>query len=159
MKVEFKYLFLIALLILTPKNALGNTIIKIGLLAPLSGEFKNIGKSIIESARIALNKIDNNKIYILPRDTKGENSVTLKQAEELYAEGIRIFIGPVFNKNLKGLEKFEGATFFSLTNKVINNPKNVISAGINATSQLNAIKKFIESNKIKKTIFLTPKVD
>lgn len=157
MKVEFKYLFLIALLILTPKNALGNTIIKIGLLAPLSGEFKNIGKSIIESARIALNKIDNNKIYILPRDTKGENSVTLKQAEELYAEGIRIFIGPVFNKNLKGLEKFEEATFFSLTNKVINNPKNVISAGINARSQFDAIKKYQTLNKLEETLVLIPK--
>ena len=157
MKVEFKYLFLIILLILTPKNALGNTIIKIGLLAPLSGEFKNIGKSIIESARIALNKIDNNKIYILPRDTKGENSVTLKQAEELYAEGIRIFIGPVFNKNLKGLEKFEGATFFSLTNKVINNPKNVISAGINARSQFDAIKKYQTLNKLEETLVLIPK--
>ena len=157
MKVEFKYLFLIALLILTPKNALGNTIIKIGLLAPLSGEFKNIGKSIVESARIALNKIDNNKIYILPRDTKGENSVTLKQAEELYAEGIRIFIGPVFNKNLKGLEKFEGATFFSLTNKVINNPKNVISAGINARSQFDAIKKYQTLNKLEETLVLIPK--
>ena len=34
--------------------------------------------------------------------------------------------------------------------------KNIINAGINATSQLNAIKKFIELNKINKTIFLTP---
>ena len=38
-------------------------------------------------------------------------------------------------------------------------PKNVISSGINATSQLNAIKKFIELNEIKKTIFLTPKLN
>jgi hypothetical protein len=32
----------------------------------------------------------------------------------------------------------------------------VISAGINSTSQFNTIKKFIENNKIKRTIFLTP---
>ena len=44
-------------------------------------------------------------------------------------------------------------------NKTINLPKNVISSGINATSQINAIKKFIKSEKIKKTIFLTPMVD
>ena len=49
-------------------------------------------------------------------------------------------------------------TFLSLTNKTIDLPKNVINAGINATSQLNAIKKFIELNEIKKTIFLTPDV-
>ena len=40
-----------------------------------------------------------------------------------------------------------------------NKSKNIINAGINATSQLRAIKKFIELNEIKKTIFLTPDVD
>ena len=38
-------------------------------------------------------------------------------------------------------------------------PKNVISSGINATSQLNTIKKFIELNEINKTIFLTPRLN
>ena len=38
-------------------------------------------------------------------------------------------------------------------------PNNIISAGVNATSQLNAINKFIKLNEIKKTIFLTPKLD
>ena len=49
-------------------------------------------------------------------------------------------------------------TFLALTNKNDNFSKNIINAGINATSQLNAIKKFIELNEIKKTIFLTPDV-
>ena len=38
-------------------------------------------------------------------------------------------------------------------------PKNVISSGINATSQLNTINKFIKLNEIKKTVFLTPKLN
>ena len=50
-------------------------------------------------------------------------------------------------------------TFLSLTNKNNNFSKNIINAGINATSQLNTIKKFLELNKIKKTIFLTPDVN
>ena len=44
----------------------------------------------------------------------------------------------------------------SLTNKTLDLPKNVISAGINSTSQFNTIKKFIEENNISRTIFLTP---
>ena len=47
----------------------------------------------------------------------------------------------------------------SLTNRNDTGSKNIIKAGINATSQLNAIKRFIELNKIKKTIFLTPDVN
>ena len=35
----------------------------------------------------------------------------------------------------------------------------MISSGINSTSQINAIKKFIEQNKIKKSIFLIPNLN
>ena len=49
--------------------------------------------------------------------------------------------------------------FLSLTNKNINNPKNVISAGINASSQIRTIIKFKEMNDIRKTIFLIPDSD
>ena len=73
--------------------------------------------------------------------------------------GIKIVIGPIFYKNLASLNNVEGMTFLSLTNKTENLPNNVVSSGVNATSQLNAIKKFLESNDFKKTIFLTPKFD
>ena len=73
--------------------------------------------------------------------------------------GINVVIGPVFFKSLTYLDEFENITFISLTNKTIDLPKNIISSGINATSQLITIKKFINSNKFEKTIFLSPKVD
>ena len=159
MKADIKFFLVIIILIISTKIANANSEIKIGLLAPFSGEFKNIGDSVFDSARIALNKINNNNISILPRDTKGKNLETLRQAEELYIEGVRIFIGPVFNKNLKGLEKFKDAYFLSLTNKILNNPENVISAGINARSQFNAIKKYQKINELEKTLILIPKKD
>ena len=159
MKADIKYFLVIILILIFPKIAQGNSEIKIGLLAPFSGEFKNIGRSVFSSARIALNKINNDSINILPRDTKGKNLETLKQVEELYVQGVRIFIGPVFNKNLRGLEKFKDAYFLSLTNKILGNPKNVISAGINARSQFNAIKKYQKLNNLEKTLILIPKKD
>ena len=159
MKADIKFFLVMIILIISTKIANANSEIKIGLLAPFSGEFKNIGDSVFDSARIALNKINNNNISILPRDTKGKNLETLRQAEELYIEGVRIFIGPVFNKSLKGLEKFKDAYFLSLTNKILNNPENVISAGINARSQFNAIKKYQKINELEKTLILIPKKD
>ena len=47
-------------------------------------------------------------------------------------------------------------TFLSLTNKTLDLPKNVISAGINSTSQFNTIKKFLEKKEVERAIFLTP---
>tara|TARA_Y100000589_G_scaffold94244_1_gene89073 strand:+ start:510 stop:1658 length:1149 start_codon:yes stop_codon:yes gene_type:complete len=159
MKADIRYFLITILLVAFPKIAYGDDQTKIGLLAPFTGEFQNIGKSVLSSARIALNKINNDNISILPRDTNGKNNETLRQVKELYAQGVRIFIGPVFNKNLNGLDKYKDAYFLSLTNKILNNPSNVISAGINARSQFNAIKKYQKLNNLEKTLILIPKKD
>ena len=131
--------------------------IKIGLLVPLSGQYKNTGKLILQSVRLAINKIDNPNIEILPRDTKADPLTTFEVAKELSKNGIKIMIGPIFNENLIYLNKLEDNIFLSLTNKTIKNPKNVISVGINAQSQLKAIMKFQKLNNLEKTIFLLPK--
>ena len=133
--------------------------INIGLLIPLSGEQKEIGKSIMQSVRLAINKIDNSNIQIIPKDTKDDPARTLAAAKELELEGVKIVIGPIFNKNLIYLDELKEMIFLSLTNKNIKNPKNVISAGINASSQINTIVKFKNQNDINKTIFLIPDSD
>jgi len=130
--------------------------INIGLLIPLSGEHKDIGKSIMQSVRLAINKIDNSNIQIIPKDTRDDPIRTLAAAKELHMQGVKIVIGPIFNKNLIYLDELKEMIFLSLTNKNINNPKNVISAGINANSQINTIIKFKNQNDINKTIFLIP---
>ena len=133
--------------------------IKIGLLVPLTGDNQDLGELIIKASRMALKDIGVNKIEIFPKDTGSNPTQTLKSAYEFKEMGINIVIGPVFYKSLTYLDEIKDITFLSLTNKTINLPNNVISSGVNATSQINAIKKFIKINKIEKTIFLTPKID
>ena len=151
-------LFLAFAFSITPIALLANDKIKIGLLVPLTGKNSEIGQSIIKSARLAINTINNASIEIIPKDTQSNPEVTLAAAKELANSGIKIVIGPVFNESLIYLDELNELTFLALTNKNDNFSKNIINAGINATSQLNAIKKFIELNEIKKTIFLTPDV-
>ena len=130
--------------------------IKIGLLVPMTGNNKEIGESIIKAVSLAIKDINNNSIEIYPKDTASKANQTLKSAFELSEMGIKIVIGPVFHESLSYLDEMKNLTFLSLTNKTLDLPKNVISAGINSTSQFNTIKKFLEINKIKKTVFLTP---
>ncbi len=133
--------------------------LKIGILVPMTGNNKELGQSIIKATKMALKDIDTNKLEIYPKDTGSNPNQTLDAANEFDQMGISIVIGPIFYKNIIHLDKVKNITFLSLTNKTINLPDNVISTGINATSQLNTIKKFLKSNKIKKTIFLTPELD
>ena len=130
--------------------------IKIGLLVPMTGMNKDLGQSIIKAVQLAIKDIDSNLIEIIPKDTATKSNQTLKSAFELKEMGVKIVIGPIFHKSLEYLDEIKDLTFLSLTNKTLDLPKNVISAGINSTSQFNTIKKFLETNKIQKTIFLTP---
>ena len=145
--------------LLSLKGVWANEKIKIGLLVPLTGNDSEIGQSIVKSTRLAVNKINNSIIEIIPKDTKSDPTKTLQSAKELSELGVKIIIGPVFNSNLIYLNELKDITFLSLTNKNKNYSKNIINAGINATSQLKAIDKFIKKNEIKNTIFLTPDGD
>jgi len=157
MKISLKILILLIFISLINLQKLhSEEKIKIGLLIPLSGNQSDVGKSILQSIRLAINKIDNRNIEILPKNTKNDPLETLVAAKELKLEGVKIVIGPVFNSNLAYLDELNEMIFLSLTNKNINNPKNIISAGINASSQIKTIMKFIKMNDIKKTIFLIP---
>lgn len=152
-------LFLTLTLLMSLTSIKANEKIKIGLLIPLTGENSEIGESIINSVGLAINKINNSSIEIIPKDTRSNSDMALDAAIELSNLGVKIIIGPVFNESLAYLNKVNEITFLALTNKNNNFSKNIINAGINATSQLRAIDRFIKLEKIKKTIFLTPDMD
>jgi len=152
-------LFLTLTLLMSLTSIKANEKIKIGLLIPLTGKNSEIGESIINSVGLAINKINNSSIEIIPKDTGSNPDMALDAAIELSNLGVKIIIGPVFNESLAYLNKVNEITFLALTNKNNNFSKNIINAGINATSQLRAIDRFIKLEKIKKTIFLTPDMD
>jgi len=133
--------------------------IKIGLLVPLTGIDKEIGHQIVKSTRIALKDINSKKIEIYPKDTKSNPNVAIKSALELKKIGIKIVIGPVFYKSSEYLGEVQDMIFVSLTNKTLNLPNNIISGGVNASSQLNTIKKFIKLEDLNKTILLMPNLE
>ena len=71
MKKIIKIILLLTLTFsVSTKEILASEKIKIGLLVPLTGKNSEIGQSIIKSTRLAINKINNSSIEIIPRDTK-----------------------------------------------------------------------------------------
>jgi len=157
----FKIIFTVTLIFFSIFST-GNTSeekIKIGLLIPMTGDNKDLGDLLIKSTKMALKDINNSKLEIYPKDSASDPKQVLKSATEFKEMGIKVVIGPVFYESLSYLEEIEDIIFISLTNKTLNLPKNVISSGVNATSQLNTIKKFLELNDVKQTIFLTPKLN
>ena len=151
-------IFIIIVFIFTNKLFASEEKIKIGLLLPLAGKNNDIGKSVLRAVNLAINKIDDPVLEVYPKNNFDNPEDNFKAAQELYDQGIRIFIGPIFDKNIKNLEKFSDAIFITFSNKN-KGTKNLIYAGVNATSQMATIRKFLEDNNIKKTICLIPEAD
>jgi len=153
-------LFIFSLILILFSNANASEIekIKIGLLIPTSNENYEFGQTIIKAVRMAMNDINSDKIEIIIKDSKKDPTTALRSSMELKQQGVNLVIGPVFYESLEYLDEIDEMIFLSLTNKTTDLPNNVISSGVNSTSQLNTIKKFLEENEIKNTIFLTPKI-
>jgi len=134
-----------------------NNILKIGLLAPLSGEHKDLGNSLLYSLQIALNEIDDKNVVIIPRDSSHNDKKKLNNAiKEIKSEGANIIIGPIDNKDFAEVKKYDDIVFISPSNINPEFSNNVISIGISFESQMYALMNFLKKQKKNKTVILLP---
>ena len=135
-----------------------NNKLRIGLLAPFSGEYKNLGESLLLSTQLALAELENENIIIIPRDSGTNDKDKLNLAiKEIISNGAKIIIGPMTSLFNNELDKYRDTIFISLSNKEPKISNNVINIGISFESQLKAIEKFLIKQKKNKTIILYPK--
>ena len=132
--------------------------LRVGLLAPFSGEYKNLGESLLLSTQLALDELGNEDIIIIPRDSGSNDKIRLNAAiKEIKDNGAKIIIGPMTSSSFEELKKYNDTIFISLSNEEPKISNNVINIGISLESQLQAIKQLLIQEKRKKTIVLYPK--
>ena len=135
-----------------------NKSLKVGLLAPLSGEYAELGNSLLYSLQLALEEINDNDVFIIPRDAGFNDREKLVSAiKDIKSQGVKIIIGPINNEEFEEVKKFPDLIFLSPSNITPEFSSNIISVGISLESQLLALKKFIKKEKKNKTILMYPK--
>ena len=157
-----KFLVIVSyLLIFFNSNLLSeenNNALKIGLLAPLSGEYKELGNSLLYSLQLALNEINDKNVYIIPQDSGSNNKKKLNEAvKEIRSKDVNIVIGPINNEDFEEVKKFNDVIFISPSNIDPEFQQNIISIGISFESQMMALVKFIKKQKKSKTVILIPR--
>ena len=132
--------------------------LRVGLLAPFSGEYKNLGESLLLSTQLALDEINNDNVIIIPRDSGSDDKKKLNLAiKEMISSGVKVIIGPMTSSSFTELKKYNDTIFISLSNKEPKISNNLINIGISLESQLVAIEQLLVKEKKKKTIILYPK--
>ena len=160
--MKSKFLIFIFYIIFTlNSNLLGNEkdkILKVGLLAPLTGPYNEIGNSLLYSLQLALEEINDDKVIIVPRDSGYKNKEKLELAiNEMRSLGIKVVIGPTAFEEFDQVKKYSDLIFISPSNIDPEFSNNIISIGVSLESQLIALTEFIKKQKKKKTVVMYPK--
>ena len=94
-----------------------NKILKVGLLAPLSGEYKDLGYSLLYTLQLALDEIDDSNIHIIPRDSGSNDKKKLNDSiNDLISQDVKVVIGPIDHEDFEDVKKFDDLVFISLSN-------------------------------------------
>ena len=135
-----------------------NKVLKVGLLAPLSGPYNEIGNSLLYSLQLALEEIGDENVIIVPEDSGYNNEEKINFAiNKLRSLGIKVIIGPVSFEEFNQVKKHNDLVFISPSNINPEFTKNIISIGISLESQLIALMDFLKKQKKNKTIIMYPK--
>ena len=157
MRTKFITIFTYLILIFLNTNLFCNEkekTLKIGLLAPFSGEYKSLGYSLMYSLQLALAEINDKNVYIIPRDTGSDNKNKLNIAiKELKSQGVNIVIGPIDNEDFDEVKKHNDLVFISPSNINPEFQDNIISIGISFESQMEALVSFIKKKKKVELLF------
>ena len=134
-----------------------NKILKIGLIAPLTGEFAELGNSLLYSSQLALDEIGDENVFIVPRDSGHNDIEKLNNAiKDIKSKGIKIILGPINYEDFKEVKKFNDLVFISPSNISPKFSDNIISIGVSLESQLSSLIDFIKKEKKNKTVIMFP---
>ena len=91
--------------------------LKVGLLAPLTGEYKELGNSLMYSLQLALDEIDDKNVFIVPRDSGFSDKKKLNTAiTDLKSQGVKVVIGPISYEDCTEVGKYNDMIFISPSN-------------------------------------------
>ena len=148
-------LFLLNSNLLSDEN---NKTLKVGLLAPLSGPYSEIGNSLLYSLQLALEEINDENVSIIPRDSGFNDEEKLTSAiNEMRKNNVKIIIGPTSFEEFDKVKGYNDLIFISPSNINPEFSNNIISIGVSLDSQLSALSNFIKKQKKTKTVIMYPK--
>jgi len=87
----------------------GIDIVKIGILLPLSGKNKKVGKTLLESAQMAIFDSKQDNLVLMPFDTKGTAFGAMEAIKQAVREDVNVVLGPLFTSSTKAVAEIAQA--------------------------------------------------
>jgi len=133
-------------------------IFRIGLLLPLSGEFYQIGKSLLDSAQLALEKTSNKNLEFYIVDTGNEDQL-FKNLSYLTINNVDLILGPVFTNTVLKVKEYlddRSIPIITFSNNSDLSNRNVYVFGLTIEDELNSIYEYSVVRGINKFAVIVP---
>jgi|TARA_A100001011_G_scaffold324742_1_gene347243 branched-chain amino acid transport system substrate-binding protein len=135
-----------------------NEILRIGLLLPLSGEFYQIGKSLLDAAQLALEKTNNKNLEFYIIDT-GEEDQLYKNLSYLINNNVDLIFGPIFTKTVLKVKEYlddQNIPIITFSNNSDVSDRNVYVFGLTIEDELNSIYEYSINKGINRFAVIVP---
>lgn len=134
---------------------------RIAVLLPLSGQYKDLGESMLHASQLALFEASNgDKVVLIPKDTHGQADGAQRAAQEALNDGAELIIGPIFSKEVdavKTLTQKQRVPVLSFTTDTTVTGFDTYALGFLPSQQVEHITRFAASQGYDKIVALTPK--
>lgn len=133
--------------------------VKIALLAPLSGTYKDLGQGLVDAAQLAIFRIGDSNLTLMPLDAKDTPAGAILATKKAIEGGAKIILGPVFSNSSKAISKIAAENHISVIS--FSNDKTLAGSGVFAIGfmpdqQLKRITEFALSRDIKDFTTILP---
>lgn len=136
-----------------------NLQIRVALLVPLSGQYADVGKAMLNAAELAVFDINYPGLILMPFDTAGNEESAKKAAEEAIKSGAKIILGPLFNSTTKSVVQIAEKNSINVIS--FSNDKTLLKNGVfllsfNPAEQIERVVEFAHNRGVNKFSALVP---
>lgn len=133
--------------------------VPVAIMLPLTGPHQQIGQSMYDAARLALESTPNHHIRLISWDTQGRPEIARRAMDDAVNKQVKAVIGPLFSKTTEVIT--EKAHEHHIPVLAFTNDPSVAKAGIytlgyNPTQQMNNMVNYATSQHINQFVALLP---
>lgn len=133
--------------------------VNVGILLPLSGSEKAVGRAMLEAAQLAVLDYANNDFVLMPFDTKGTASGASRAFDEAVYNNVQLILGPVFAAEVDAIDsqaRYKNIPVIAFTNDTTVANDGVYVMGFTPYPQVSRLISYAAQQGIKKFAFLGP---
>lgn len=102
--------------------------VKIALLVPLSGAYKELGENMLNAAQMALFSINEPNLILVPIDTKGTPFGAVEAFDQAVNQNVKLVLGPVFSASASAIAAKSAETGIGVVS--FSNDKSLSGTGV-----------------------------